>query len=193
MRKGDTTRIRILDEAVRIASSDGLEGLSIGGLATALSLSKSGLFAHFGSKEALQVAVLEHTGARFRQRVLVPLESVPPGPERLRAALQGWLDWIDAPDLPGGCPILGACFELDGREGVPRDALIARQRAMRRVLAQLFRETAPPGADLEQLVFEFGAITLAYHYASRVMREDAARARACKAFDALLARTTQPG
>ena len=69
MGKGAMTRERILDEAMRIASRDGLEGLSIGGLATALSLSKSGLFAHFGSKEALQVVVLEHTGARFRERM----------------------------------------------------------------------------------------------------------------------------
>jgi AcrR family transcriptional regulator len=192
MGKGELTRTRILDEAVRIASRDGLEGLSIGGLATALSLSKSGLFAHFGSKEALQVAVLEHAGARFRERVLAPLEAIPRGPERLRALFQGSMDWMDAPGFAGGCPILAACFELDDREGAPRDVLVAKQQGMGALVVQLFGEAAAPGTDLEQAAFEFRAIILAYHFASRVLRDPAARTRAWTAFEALLGRTQRP-
>jgi len=187
MGKGAMTRERILDDAMRIASRDGLEGLSIGGLATALSLSKSGLFAHFGSKDALQVAVLEHTAERFRER-MGPVEAELPGVDRLRALLGVTLDWVDDPALPGGCPIMGACFELDDREGAPREALLARQVAVRAWTLAQFRAFAPSGADLEQLVFEFRAITLAYHHASRVLRDPAARTRAWKAFEALMVR-----
>lgn len=187
MGKGAMTRERILDEAMRLASRDGLEGLSIGRLATALELSKSGLFAHFGSKEALQVAVLEHTMARFRER-MGPVEAEPPGADRLRALLGVTLDWVDDPALPGGCPIMGACFELDDREGSPREALLARQLAVRTWTLAQFRAFAPPNADLEQLAFEYRAITLAYHHASRVLRDPSARARAWKAFEALMAR-----
>lgn len=192
MGKGAITRSRILDEAMRIASRDGLEGLTIGGLAKALSMSKSGLFMHFGSKEALQVAVLEHTSERFREFVSPALESAAPGVDRLRALFKGWLDWIDNPELPGGCPVLGASFELDDREGAPRDALVARQLASQRNLAGAFQEVVPPGTDLEQLVFELRGITLAYHYMARVMRDPRARERSDRAFETLLRRAVRP-
>ena len=188
MGKGAATRSRILDEAMRLASSEGLEGLTIGRLAKALSLSKSGLFVHFGSKEALQIAVLEHTLERFHAFVQPAVKAAPTGADRLRALFTGWLDWIDNPDLPGGCPVLGASFELDGREGPPRDFLVSRQAAAQQNLVAIFRQVAAPGADPEQLVFEMRAITLAYHYASRVMRDPKARERACAAFAGLLKR-----
>ena len=187
MGKGAMTRSRILDEAMCLASRDGLAGLTIGGLATALSLSKSGLFAHFGSKDALQVAVLEHTAERFQER-MGSVEALPPGPERMRALLEVTLDWVDDPALPGGCPIVGACFELDDREGPPRDSLVARQMAMQVWMVKQFSAFAAPGSDPEQLAFEYRAITLAYHVASRVLRDPAARARAWKAFEALMGR-----
>lgn len=190
MGKGTTTRARILDEAMKIASRDGLEGLTIGGLAKALAMSKSGLFMHFGSKEVLQVAVLEHTSERFQEFVGPSLEAAAPGIERLRALFKGWLDWIDNPELPGGCPVLGASFELDDREGAPRDALVARQLAAQGNLAQAFQQVVPPGTDLEQLVFELRGITLAYHYMARVMRDPRARERADRAFEELLRRSS---
>ena len=191
MGKGAVTRERILDEAMRIASRDGLGGLSAGGLATALGLSKSGLFAHFGSMEALQVAVLGHTLARFRER-MGPVDAAAPGREKLRAQLQVTLDWVDDPALPGGCPIVGACFELDDREGAPREALVARQAALQDWTVKQFRAFAAPGADPEQLTFEYRAIALAYHHASRVLRDPGARDRVWKAFAALLARAETP-
>lgn len=187
--KGELTRTRILDEAVRIASRDGLEGLSIGTLATALELSKSGLFAHFGSREALQVAVLEHAGARFHARAC-ELADAPQGPERLRALLRISMDWIDDPELPGGCPIAGACIEFDDREGPVRERLLEMQEASRRRTVELFAAFAAPGQDLEQLAFEFRALTMAYHHASRVLRDPRARAWAQQALEALLVRAS---
>lgn len=188
MGKGAITRGRILDEAMRIASRDGLSGLTIGTLAKALDLSKSGLFVHFGSKEALQVAVLEHTWERFRSFVKPAVEAAEPGKEQLRAIFRGWLDWIDNPDLPGGCPVLAASFELDDREGPCRDYLVERQRASQQMLTTAFRALVPPGIDPEQCVFELRSITLGYHYMSRVMRDPRARERAERAFESLLER-----
>jgi AcrR family transcriptional regulator len=188
MGKGAETRSRILDEAMKIASRNGLEGLTIGNLAKALSLSKSGLFMHFGSKEALQIAVLEHTFERFGAFVTPSVEAAAPGPDRLRALFQGWLNWIDNPELPGGCPVMGAAFELDDREGAPREFLVSSQRAAQRKIALAFQQVAAPGSDLDQLVFEMRAITLAYHYTSRVMRDPKARERADRAFEELLRR-----
>jgi AcrR family transcriptional regulator len=188
MGKGEATRGRILDEAMRIASREGLEGLTIGSLAKALELSKSGLFMHFGSKEALQLAVLEHTFERFRQFLGPRMEGVQDPVERLRHLFSGWLDWIDNPELPGGCPVLGAAFELDDREGVPREILVARQRITQQNLAAAFQAVLPAGADPGQFVFELRALTLAYHYMSRFMRDPQARERAERAFEGLLAR-----
>lgn len=188
MGKGAITRSRILDEAMRIASRDGLSGLTIGGLAKTLELSKSGLFVHFGSKEALQVAVLEHTWGRFQAFVKPSVEEAEPGVARLRAFFRGWLDWIDNPDLPGGCPVLAASFELDDREGPSRDFLVERQRNAQKTLAQAFRSIAPEGTDAEQCVFELRSITLGYHYMSRVMRDPRSRTWAERAFEELLAR-----
>jgi len=190
MGKGAITRGRILDEAMRIASRDGLSGLTIGTLAKALDLSKSGLFVHFGSKEALQVAVLEHAWERFRTFVQPSVDAAAPGADRLRALFLGWLDWIDNPDLPGGCPVLAASFELDDREGAPREFLVERQRVAQKTLAQAFRSAAP-GADAEQCVFELRSITLGYHYMSRVMRDPKARERAEQAFKGLLERVLE--
>ena len=187
MGKGALTHSRILDEAVRIARLEGLEGLTIGGLAGALSLSKSGLFSHFGSKEALQAAVLEHALARLRER-MGPVQAQPPGAGRIRALLQVILDWVDDPEQPGGCPILAAGFELDDLEGPARDLLVAHRQASERWLADQFRAFAPREADVEQLVFEFHGITMSYHYATRVMRHPAARDCAWRALDALLER-----
>src|SRR6476619_4692325 len=103
MRKGAETRERILDQAVRLASRDGLEGLSIGTLATELGLSKSGLFAHFGSKEDLQVAVLEAAASRFEEVVVRPSLDAPRGKPRIKRWFETWLRWVNDASVPGGC------------------------------------------------------------------------------------------
>jgi AcrR family transcriptional regulator len=191
MDKGKRTRDRILDKAMCQASKEGLDGLSIGALASALSMSKAGLFAHFGSKEALQVAVLEHTAARYQERIVVPLEAISSNRKRLRVLLEACLNWIDDPSFPGGCPIIRACFDLSGQKGPARNVLVTKQRAFKKRLAEMFRECDLAGADVEQMVFEFRAITLAYQYSSRVLRDENARQRAMRALDALLARIPQ--
>ncbi len=188
--KGDDTRLRILDEALRLASRDGLEGLTIGVLAAALDLSKSGLFAHFGSKEALQIAVLEHASARLDERNAPAKELA--GPERLRFLLQASLDWIDDPQRPGGCPITGACFEFDDRDGPVRQALIRLQRGGQERMVAAFDSFAHPSRDRYQLAFEYRAITLGYHHAARVLRDDRARAWAWNALEALIEKALLP-
>lgn len=186
MGRGAETRSRILDEAMRLASRDGLEGLTIGTLAKALEMSKSGLFIHFGSKEALQVAVLEHAGLCFQAFVAERLQEVPEGRPRLLGLLKSWLDWIDRPDLPGGCPVMGAAFEFDDREGAPRDFLVARQQRAEAWLADEFQAALPQVEDLPQLLFGFRSLTLGYHFQSRVMRDPEARRKAEQAFLGLI-------
>jgi AcrR family transcriptional regulator len=188
--KGDDTRARILDEALRLASRDGLEGLTIGILATALGLSKSGLFAHFGSKEALQIAVLEHASACLAERNAPARELA--GPERLRFLFQASLDWIDDPQRPGGCHITGACFEFDDRDGPVRQALIRLQRSGQERMVATFDGFAHPSRDRHQLAFEYRAITLGYHHASRVLRDDRARSWAMNALEALIGKALLP-
>ena len=189
--KGETTRARILDEAVRLARRDGLEGLSIGTLAAALAMSKSGLFAHFGSREALQVATLERAAELVRARVAPPAD-LPPGPGQLRHQLRAIEDWIDDPELPGGCPITGACVEFDDRDGPVRETLERIQRHTHQRAAELFDAFAHPSWDRDQLAFQLRAICLGYHHASRMLRDPRARAWAGSALEALLAAAARP-
>jgi len=189
--KGMATRARILDAAVRLASRDGLEGLTIGSLAEALAMSKSGLFAHFGSKDALQVATLEHAAELVRARA-AGVAQAPPGPERLRRVLEVTLDWIDDPELPGGCPITGACIEFDDREGPVREALERLQRATHQRAAELFDAFRHPSRDRDLLAFQFRAIGLAYHHAARMLREPRARAWARSALESLIEQASRP-
>src|SRR5262245_33065172 len=136
MGKGAETRERILDQAVRVASRDGLEALSIAGLASELGLSKSGLFAHFGSKDALQVQVLEAATARFRESVIRPALRATRGEPRLTALFERWVAWTDDPDIPGGCVLVAAAAEFDDRPGPQRDYLVASQRDWLATLAK---------------------------------------------------------
>src|SRR3954464_11103649 len=117
MGKGAETRERILDQAVRLASREGLEGLTIGTLSTELGLSKSGLFAHFGSKDELQLQVLQATVQRFEETVIRSALSAPRGEPRIRAVFDRWLDWESHPSMPGGCLLIAAAVEFDDRPG----------------------------------------------------------------------------
>jgi AcrR family transcriptional regulator len=191
--KGQLTRERILDQALVLASRRGLDGLTLGVLAESLGLSKSGLYAHFRSKEALVLAVLEHARARYREHVTPYLEGKAAGLEHLRAYLTAWLDWLALPSLPAGCPILGASFEVEDLDGPTRDAIVEVTRASRAHLAVLLRratKTHELRSDLpiEQVLFEIRGITLAFHIESRLLREEHARRRADTAFETLLGR-----
>lgn len=190
--RGEQTRRQILEAASGAARRDGLGGLTIGALAAELGLSKSGLFAHFGSKEALQIAVLEHTAQRFVDAVVRPTLREPRGVPRLRAAFEGWLDWGLGP-ASQGCLFVDATTEFDDRPGPVRDALVAHERDWLDALAQIVRSGTSDGhfradADAEQVAFELYGVLLSSHRAVRLMGDRRGLDRARVAFDALIAR-----
>jgi AcrR family transcriptional regulator len=191
--KGEQTRAAILDEALRVASKLGLEGLTIGGLAEATGMSKSGLFAHFGSREDLQLAVLEHAAQRYGETVLMPALKIERGLPRLRAMFAHWLDWTLASGLPGGCIMIAAAAEYDDRPGPIRDAVIANQHRGNAVTRKAVRLAIEEGhlktdTDPEQITFELLGIVLASHNHRRLLGDKEARKRALKAFEELVAR-----
>jgi AcrR family transcriptional regulator len=191
--KGEQTRAAILDEALRVASKLGLEGLTIGGLAEATGMSKSGLFAHFGSREDLQLAVLEHAAQRYGETVLMPALKIERGLPRLRAMFEHWLDWTLASGLPGGCIMIAAAAEYDDRPGPIRDAVIANQHRGNAVTRKAVRLAIDEGhlktdTDPEQITFELLGIVLASHNHRRLLGDKEARKRALTAFGQLIAR-----
>ncbi len=195
--KGEQTRAAILDEALKIASRLGLEGLTIGSLAGATGMSKSGLFAHFGSREDLQLAVLEHAAQRFGNTVLMPVLGIERGLPRMRALFERWLEWTIAAGLPGGCIMISAANEYDDRPGPIRDAVIANQRRGLAVTEKAVRLAIEeghlkPGTDPEQIAFELLGIVLATHNHRRLLGDKEARKRALTAFDELIARHAAP-
>jgi len=191
MRRGDTTHNAILDRATGLASKVGLEGLTIGALATELNLSKSGLFAHFQSKQTLQVQVLDHGAAVFVENVVRPALAAPRGEPRLRALFDRWLDWARSSPLPGGCLFVQATVELDDRPGPARDRLVAYQQQWLDVIATTVKKGIEVGAfrrdaDPMQFAHDLYGVMLAYHHASRLLHDPEAETRARRAFDALL-------
>jgi AcrR family transcriptional regulator len=187
--KGEATRGAILDEASRLASRIGLGGLTIGSLATQTGMSKSGLFAHFGSKESLQLHVLEHSSERFVDEVIRPALTAPRGEPRVRDLFERWLAWDSG---EGGCPIAAASFELDDQPGPARERLVRIQRDWTDTLATVFGTGIGeghfrPDADPHQFAQDALGVMLAFHLASRLLDDAAAASRARRALDALLA------
>jgi AcrR family transcriptional regulator len=163
--KGERTRLQILDRAAALASTEGLSHLTIGGLADASALSKSGLFSHFGSKEDLQLATVEHALSVFRAEVLLPAESAPGGIARLWALVDGWLDYCAREVFPGGCFFAATSVEFNNRRG-PVHELIAE--TMREWIEYLAREAGEAqrlgqlseGEDPAQLAFELYSLVM---------------------------------
>jgi AcrR family transcriptional regulator len=196
--KGEQTRAAILDKAVEITSQLGLEGLTIGTLAEAMGMSKSGLFAHFGSREELLLATLDHGTALFTEQVFVPALKAPRGVPRIRALFQNWLAWTESTELPGGCPMIGAATEYDDRPGPVRDRLRQGQwqwiDTLKKAVQMAVEERQlAPDTDVEQLVFEMFGIGLVLHHHRRLLGDAKARERALTAFDRLLASNATPG
>ncbi|HSZ12631.1 MAG TPA: TetR/AcrR family transcriptional regulator [Solirubrobacteraceae bacterium] len=174
--KAATTRATILERAVDIASVSGLEGLTIGGLASELGMSKSGLFAHFGSKEELQLAIVEAAGARFFNEVLVPAQREHEGAARLRAYCEAYIDYLERKVFAGGCFWAAAAAEFDDRPGLVQDAVRASVRGW---MGELERQAAIAGvADAGALAFEVYSLGLGANTCSRLLGDEGAFARA---------------
>jgi AcrR family transcriptional regulator len=193
--KGEQTRVRIVDRAWRLASRDGLSGLSLGKLAEELGLSKSGLFAHFGSKEELELEVLKAARAGFIEEVVRPALSAARGVPRLRKLFKHWTAWMSDPGRPGGCLFLAASAELDDGEGPLRDFLVNEQATLLATLSRAARIAVEERQlhaelDCDQFAFEMLGIAFAYHHCKRLLRDPEADQRARVAFDALLAKSS---
>jgi AcrR family transcriptional regulator len=190
--KGEQTRDRIVDLAFRLATRDGLGGLSLGKLAGELGVSKSGLFAHFGSKADLELEILKTAQARFIEAVLKPSFQAPRGLPRLRVLFENWLAWIRDPGRPGGCLFLAAAIEFDDEaDGPLRDYVVSMQSAMLATVSKTVSLAVSEGhlhesLDGEQLAFEMLGIAHAYHLAKRLLRDPRAEARALAAFESRL-------
>lgn len=192
MGKGDHTRALILNQAVAHASEVGLEGLSIGSLAARLSLSKSGLFAHFGSKQELQLATLRSVQELFVNKVFLPALDAPRGLARIRTLFQNWFAWLESSGQPGGCVILAAAAEFDDRPGPVRDAMLVGQKELRGAIAKAVRLAIeagdlPTDTDPWQLAFELFGIVLAAHHDRHLFDDARAAERGMKAIERLLA------
>ena len=186
--KGVATHGAIVERAIELVRKQGLESLSIGGLAQAAAMSKSGVFAHFGSREDLQLAVLDAVAGDFSEKVLQAAFRQPRGVKRLRAILSGWMDWTHG----AGCPMIAAVIEYDDRPGTIRDRVVHWQWSLREALtraAQLAIETGELRDDTDpaQFAFEMFGIVLVLHHDTRLFGGTDAIVRATRAFDRLIA------
>ncbi len=190
--KAEQTKATIIDAALRLASQIGLEGLSIGALAEVTQMSKSGVFAHFGSREELQISVVREYFARFERDVFMPTFSVNRGIPRLKALFANWMVQVGHEIQSGGIFISGA-VEFDDRSGPVRDAL---EQSMMTWLTAVNRSVAlaiemghlSSAADPKQVVFEIHGLILALHYEAKFIKSPRSMERARVGFDNLMAR-----
>ncbi len=193
MGKGEETKRAIVDQALELASTVGLEKVTIGSLAGATGMSKSGLFAHFRSKERLQLQVLLEARQRFVDIVIAPALKKPRGEARLRSMFESTLKQWEA-ELPGGCIFHAVAAELDDQPGLARDYFVETQREYAETLRRAAEIAVEEGqfrkdVDLDQFVFELGSITAAYHHFGRLLGDPGAEQRARNMFEGLLARS----
>jgi AcrR family transcriptional regulator len=187
--KGELTHQAILDRAAALASQVGLSGVTIGALADDLGLSKSGLFGHFRSKQALELQTLDHAAALFIEHTVRPALKAPRGEPRVRAIFERWLAW--GKQLPGGCLFAAAAVELDDRPGPVRERLVQYQRDWLDTIANTVRTAVDEGhfkadTDCEQFAHDLYGVFLACYHAARLLRDPRAEKRARRAFAALI-------
>ena len=190
LHKGQQTRAAILDAALGLASHMGLEGLSIGALAEVTQMSKSGVFAHFGSREELQISVIREYHARFEEEVFYPAIREARGLPRLRALFERWIRRVSV-ELDSGCIYISGAVEFDDRPGPVRDALAAMVRDWHAALQRAIRIAIDEGdlrADTDplQMLFELHGLILALHHDARFLRTPGALERAHVGFDRAL-------
>ena len=188
--KGQQTHTAILDAALGLASHMGLEGLSIGALAELTGMSKSGVFAHFGSREELQIAVVREYHARFEAEIFAPSMSQPRGLPRLRALIERWLRRVSQ-EIDSGCIYISGAVEFDDRPGPVRDALAQMvqtwRQALQRAIEQAVQEEhLRADTDVQQMLFEIHGLILALHHDARFLRTPGAIDRARAGFERIL-------
>jgi AcrR family transcriptional regulator len=180
------TRSAIVARAVTVASVEGLEGLTIGRLAADLGMSKSGLLGHFGTKEALQLAVVDAAAEIFAREVSGPTDGIPHGMARLRAMCDSWVSYFERRVFPGGCFFIMAASEFDDRDGPVRDAVaglvsVWENDLRRQIRVALAAGDLPARTDPDQLVFELNGIAMSLNLALQLRRDATAPARARRA------------
>jgi AcrR family transcriptional regulator len=190
MRKGEQTRSAIVAAACEIAARDGLEGLTIGALAERMQMSKSGVFAHFGSREELQIAVLKAYERRFVDDVLVPGLEAQRGLPRLREIFRHWLERT-AVEAASACIWISGAVEYDDRPGPVRDELVGMVRSWQRELVRAIQQAIDTGelaadTDPDEVAFDLYGVILALHHDARLMNSPDALQRARRAFDRVI-------
>ena len=200
--KGRQTRATILDAALALASHMGLEGLSIGALAEVTQMSKSGVFAHFGSREELQISVIREYHAKFADEVFEPAMSAARGLPRLRALFDRWFKRVSI-EIDAGCIYISGAVEFDDRPGPVRDALLGMVQTWQNALERAIDIAIDEGhlradTDAQQMLFEVHGLILALHHDARFLRRPGADARARAGFENVLSHyiasaSTAPG
>lgn len=190
--KGQQTKAHIVDVALHMATHHGLESLSIGGLAEAIGMSKSGVFAHFGSREELQISVVREYHQRFEQEVFYPALQAPRGLPRLRAMFSNWMQRTTV-ELDSGCIYISGAVEFSEREGAVREALMTSFDAWHTALRRAIEQAQAEGhlsaeADSHQLLFEIHGLILALHYDVRFLLRPESIPRAWTGFENILRR-----
>jgi AcrR family transcriptional regulator len=196
-RRGDRTREAILRTAAAIASAEGLDGVSLGGLAGELGISKAGVYAHFDSKEDLQLATIAAARATFAAAVVAPALEAPPGLARLWGLCDRWLAYLARDVFPGGCFFFNAGAEFDARPGPVRDALAQARREWIGLYQQLVTDACAAGevvttADPRQVAFELDALAMAANVDRQLLDDADAVPRARRAMRARLAAIATP-
>jgi AcrR family transcriptional regulator len=192
LQKGQQTKAAIVDAALGLATQIGLEGLSIGALAEVTQMSKSGVFAHFGSREELQISVIREYHARFEDEVFYPAMREARGLPRLRALFDNWMKRTSI-EIDSGCIYISGAVEFDDRPGPVRDALASSvmtwHAAMKRAITTAKEEGhLDAGVDEEQMLFEVHGLILALHYEARFLKNPGAIDRARRGFENILQR-----
>lgn len=190
LRKGEQTHAAILDAAVEMASREGLEGLTIGLLAEKMNMSKSGVFAHFGSREDLQLAVVQRYHDQFEQEIFYPAMKQPRGLPRLRALVAGWVRRVTL-EIASGCIYISGAVEYDDRPGAIREELAAMVRTWQSSLRRAVQQAVDEGhlradTDPDQLVFEMYGMVLALHHDARFIQRPDSVLRAQAGFERLI-------
>jgi AcrR family transcriptional regulator len=189
MGKGEETKYAILQRGLDMASQVGLENVTIGSLAKAMDMSKSGLFAHFQSKENLQLEILEYAADHFTRNVVAPALRTASGIARIRKLVENWIRW--GARLAGGCIFVSAATEFADRPGKVRDALQRQQREWIESLGKIAESTVKagefrPDIDTEQFAFDLYSLLLGFHYYQRMLDDENTRKRQEAALERLL-------